>query len=399
MAVPPPPTAHRLNGNGLPVLVVSDVFPPRQGGSGRWLWELYRRLPQLEPTVLAGSTPGDAAFDAASTLRIRRFTFPAGTWGVMSPHGAMGYWRSSRQLKAEIANVHPRAIHCGKCLPEGLVALIARGRRPLPVWCFAHGEELTLAHTSRELTRLTAAVLTRASGIVANSQHTRGLLIDQWHVDAGKISVITPGVDTTRFVPAPRDEGVRARFGWTGRCVILTVGALQKRKGQDMLIRALPEIRRRCPDVLYAIAGEGWEHDYLAALARELRVDDLVSFMGIAGDADLVHAYQQCDLFALPNRRIGWDLEGFGIVLIEAQACGRPVVTGASGGTAETLLAGQTGEIVSCEEPHELAVVCGALLADAERLAAYGARAREWAVEQFDWQVLARRAAALFLYS
>ena len=124
---------------------------------------------------------------------------------------------------------------------------------------------------------------------------------------------------------------MRARLEWTGRRVVLTVGALQKRKGQDMMIRALPAIRQRCPDVLYAIVGEGWERPYLESLVAELSVADLVQFRATPADDELIECYQQCDLFALPNRQVGWDFEGFGIVLLEAQACGKPVVTGQSG--------------------------------------------------------------------
>jgi len=175
---------------------------------------------------------------------------------------------------------------------------------------------------------------------------------------------------------------------------VLTVGALQKRKGQDMLIRALSAIRTRVPNVLYAIAGEGWEHRYLEALAREHGVDDIVQFRGAPRFAELVECYQQCDLFALPNRTIGWDFEGFGIVLLEAQACGKPVLAGRSGGTAETIQPGVTGELVDCETPEPLADAVAGLLNAPERLAEMGARAREWAVDRFDWRVLAREAEA-----
>jgi phosphatidylinositol alpha-1,6-mannosyltransferase len=379
------------------VVVLSDVFPPRHGGSGRWLWELYRRLPELNATVLAGEAPGDEAFDRVASLEIRRVA-RISSWGLLHVGGLRQYWRQARQVRRVLTDRSPRAIHCGKCLPEGLVALLARGRRDVSLVCFAHGEELTLAQTSWELTRLTRIVLKRASRIIANSEHTQRLLVDDWRVDRAKIAVLTPGVDTSRFVPAPPDVETRTRFGWAGRRVILTVGALQKRKGQDMLMRALPEIRRQCPDVLYAIAGEGWEREHLSQLARELKVEDVVQFMGIVEDGDLVRTYQQCDLFALPNRRVGWDIEGFGIVLLEAQACGKVAVAGASGGTVETIRPGVTGEIVDCEGPDALARTCVTLLDDPAQRQVGGAEARAWVVERFDWSVLATRAVELFLY-
>ncbi len=205
-----------------------------------------------------------------------------------------------------------------------------------------------------------------------------------------------PGVDTAHFVPAPHSPEARQTLAWGHRRVILTVGALQKRKGQDMLIRALPAIRQRCPDVLYAIAGEGWERPSLESLVAECGVADLVQFRGMPGDAELVSCYQQCDLFALPNRQVGWDFEGFGIVLLEAQACGRPVIAGRSGGTAETIDPSRTGEIVDCDTPDSLAGLAADLLQDDARRSRMGTLARQWVAEHFAWDVLSRQAADLF---
>jgi phosphatidylinositol alpha-1,6-mannosyltransferase len=105
-----------------------------------------------------------------------------------------------------------------------------------------------------------------------------------------------------------------------------------------------------------------------------------------------VECYQQCDLFALPNRQVGWDFEGFGIVLLEAQACGKPVIAGRSGGTAETMVPSSTGELVPCETPEALAEATVRMLEDADCRHEMGARARSWAVEHFDWAVLAHEA-------
>jgi phosphatidyl-myo-inositol dimannoside synthase len=390
----PEAPAGELDRPGL--LVLSDVFPPRIGGSGRWLWELYRRLPRFDVTVLAGGAPADAEFDRTASLPIERLTSAFPSWGLLSPRGLFAYARAFRQLRAAARRETPQAVHCGKALPEGLLGLLHQYVTGVPYWCYAHGEELGLARTSRELGWLAAVVLRRAARVVANSCHTRSLLVNDWALAPEKIVVLTPGVDTECFVPAAPDPAVRAALGWTGRTVILTVGALQPRKGQDMLIRALPEIRRRCSNVLYAVAGEGWERKALGRLVTELDLDDAVSFLGVPREDELVRLYQQCDLFALPNRQVGWDFEGFGIVLLEAQACGKPVVTGQSGGTSETVRPGETGEVVACDDPAPLAVACLTLLEDPARRAEMGARGRAWVVERFDWHVLARQASELF---
>jgi phosphatidylinositol alpha-1,6-mannosyltransferase len=232
--------------------------------------------------------------------------------------------------------------------------------------------------------------------VLANSRHTKDILTRTWGVEEHHITVMHPGVDTSTFTPAPASSVVRERLGWSNRRVVLTVGALQKRKGQDMLIRALPAIRARCPDVLYAIAGEGWERPYLERLVTEHGVNDIVQFRGVPTDAELVACYQQCDLFALPNRQVGWDFEGFGIVLLEAQACGKPVVAGLSGGTAEAMNPSSTGELVSCDTPDLLAGTVVRLLDNIDCRRDMGARARAWVVERFDWSVQASEGRRLF---
>jgi len=378
------------------ILLLSEIFPPAKGGSGRWMWELHRRLAGCEVTVVAGRQRGDAEFDATSGLRTDRLELRFASWGLSNLRSGAQYIRAAIALRRIIARVRPQMIHCGKCLPEGLLAAWLQRWRGIPFRCFVHGEELTLAGTSRELRKLTAIVLNRAQSVIANSDHTRKLLMDEWQVAGDRVVVLHPGVDTARFVPARCDAAVRGRLGWINRRIILTVGALQKRKGQDMMIRALPQIRAACPDVLYSVVGEGWERPYLEALVDEHQVRDVVQFRATPPDDELIECYQQCDLFALPNRRIGWDFEGFGIVLLEAQACGRPVLAGNSGGTSETMLPTVTGGVVDCETPEPLARAVIALLNSPEQRQAMGAAAREWSIRQFDWGTITDQARKAF---
>ncbi len=162
------------------------------------------------------------------------------------------------------------------------------------------------------------------------------------------------------------------------------------------MIRALPILRRRFPDVLYAIVGEGWEREYLDRLVAEHGVADLVQFRGVPSDGELIQCYQQCDVFALPNRQVGWDFEGFGMVLLEAQACGKPVIAGLSGGTRETLNPSHTGVLVPCETPEALADAVCAIFDDPDRRSAMGRDARDWVVRHFDWGVLSEQARTAF---
>jgi phosphatidylinositol alpha-1,6-mannosyltransferase len=270
-----------------------------------------------------------------------------------------------------------------------------------------HGEEVNLSSNggtggtmaSRQLRWMTRQVLGQARRLIANSQHTWRILEDQWRLPSGRIRLVHPGVDTARFVPAPRDLATRARLGWGERPIVLTVGRLQRRKGHDQMIAALEHVRARIPDVLYAIVGTGEEEPYLRELVSKRGLADHVQFVGATYDDVLVSCYQQCDLFVLPNRQEGRDLEGFGMVLLEAQACGKPVIAGASGGTADTLRVPDTGRLVPCDRPEPVAEAVADLLTDRDRLTRMGQAARAWVVERFDWAAVRQRAQAAFLPS
>jgi phosphatidylinositol alpha-1,6-mannosyltransferase len=351
----------------------------------------------VDVAVIAGQAAGARDFDQVSTLTTARWNVALSSWGVLGLHVTPAFIKVVRQTLRFAKDRRAEAIHCGKCLPEGLMGFVCAARLRIPFWCYVHGEELTLAYASRELRWLTGLVLRRADRIIANSHNTRDVLTEKWGSVAPKVSVLPPAVDTSRFMPASADADARRRLGWTGRRVVLTVGALQKRKGQDMMIRALPRIRAACPDVLYAIAGEGLERSYLESLVSEHGVQDAVQFLGTPDDSELVMLYQQCDVFALPNRQIGWDFEGFGIVLLEAQACGKPVITGTSGGTGEAMDSPRTGLRVDCTAPEPLADACIQLLQSATRRNELGAAARAWIVERFDWQVRVREGRQLMV--
>jgi phosphatidylinositol alpha-1,6-mannosyltransferase len=377
-------------------LLVSEVFPPKTGGSGRWFWEVYRRLPRERFLIAAGTDPRQEAFDQTHDRRVLRVPLSFPTWGLASGAGVRHYARACCTLGALADAERVSRLHAGKCLPEGLLALGIRHWKGLPYAVYVHGEELSVARTSRELRWLTCRVLHGAARVIANSRNTERLLRDAWRVPPTRLRLLHPGVDTEFFAPAERDAAARERLGWGERRVVLTVGRLQQRKGQDCMTRALAVVRKQIPDVLYAVVGDGEERAALEALVRQERLDDHVQFFGAVDDRVLAQCYQQCDLFALPNRRVGEDFEGFGMVLLEAQACGKPVIAGDSGGTAETMAAPETGLVVPCEEPGQLAAVVTELLGDGPRRERMGRAARAWAVERFDWAALTRQADRLF---
>lgn len=377
-------------------LLVSEIFPPQHGGSGRWFWEIYRRLPRDQYVLLVGENPAQQGFDATHDLKLFRAKLAMSQWGMISLTGLRGYARQFSTVRSIVRREKIDRLHVGRCLPEGWTAYLLKLLTGLPYICYVHGEDIETAACSREHAFMVRRVLRGADRLIANSQNSARLIREGWHIADDRISVLHPGCDTTRFVPSPRSAEIRRQLGWNDRPVLLTVGRLQQRKGQDVLIRSLTAIRNSVPDVLYAIVGNGEERETLERLAQAEGVVDSVQFVGDIQDEQLIRCYQQCDLFVLPNRQVGRDVEGFGMVLVEAQACGRPVIAGASGGTRETMSPGETGYVVPCETPAELAPRIGQLLLDPVRRDTMGRAARAWAVSRFDWVPLTRQAQQIF---
>lgn len=266
----------------------------------------------------------------------------------------------------------------------------------IPLLSFIHGEDIETAALSRELSILVKMVLKHADRLICNSQNTADLLIDKWQAQPEKLTVLHPGVDSSKFVPTPFDTAQRKKLGWIDRKVILTVGRLQKRKGHDMMIKAMPSILQQEPTAFYCVIGSGEEKDYLLELANNLDVKNAVQFLDEINDDLLLSCYQQCDIFILPNRTVGADIEGFGMVLVEAQSCGKAVIAGASGGTRETMKINETGFIVDCTNESLIANQVTDILKDKKRLETMGQRAREHVVDTLDWQAHAQKAKSIF---
>jgi phosphatidylinositol alpha-1,6-mannosyltransferase len=377
-------------------LLISDIFPPKTGGSGRWFWEIYRRLTREDFFIAAGEDQRQREFDRTHDLRIARLPLKMRQWGVRSWTGLSGYWGATAHLKRLIRAERIRMIHCGRVLPEGVMALALKWRLGIKYLAYVHGEDVMTARDSREHAFLVTRVLAGAETLIANSHNTQRILCDEWQVPANKVRVLHPGVDTARFMPAQRDAAARQKLGWNDRRVVLTVGRLQKRKGHDQMIRAVRRLIAEFPDLLYCIIGDGDERGALERMVEEEGLAQHVQFLGEADDQQLIAAYQQCDLFILPNRQVGQDIEGFGMVFLEAQACGRPVVAGASGGTAEAVNAPASGRVIPCETPELIAPTVAELLRDPARLDAMGRVGREWVAANFDWSALAEQARELF---
>jgi phosphatidylinositol alpha-1,6-mannosyltransferase len=376
-------------------LLISEIFPPKVGGSGRWFWEIYSRLPYDKYIIAAGCDPHANPFDSTHDLKCLRWPLTLENWGLCSTSSIRAYIKLLSSLRKVVKNYNISTIHCGVALPEGLLGLAAWKWFGIPYLCYVHGEELEIYNSSRQYKWLSQKVYLNAQKIIVNSLNTRRMVALHTGIEAN-VKVMNPGVDTNYFVPKQKDIKTISRLGWSGRKVILTVGRLQKRKGHDQMILAMKMIREKVPNALYVIVGDGEERFFLEDLVNKEKLRNQVCFMGKVKDATMLQCYQQCDLFVLANREYNRDFEGFGMVLVEAQACGKPVIAGNSGGTAETMIVGETGLLVEATDIQEISDAVVLLLLDDARREQMGSRAVSWVREKFEWNILVRQAETIF---
>jgi phosphatidyl-myo-inositol dimannoside synthase len=373
-------------------LLLSEIFPPAVGGSGRLFWELYSRQPAGRFVIAAGSTDGADDFDKTHTLEVHRLPLALGDRGIRSLRGLKYYLGTARRVRQLMKQTGCTMLHCARNVPEGFVGYLLNLFHGVPYAFYTHGEDIGVSRFSRELAWMTRRVMGRAKAAIANSYNSRRCLMEDWNYPDSRIHVIQPGMDATQFQMVSPDRDTRLSLGWADRTVILTVGRLQARKGHDRLIRALHRVRKAVPDVLYSIVGTGAEEATLKEQVAKEHLGEVVQFLGGVSDDVMTRCYQQCDLFALPNRTIDGDIEGFGMVLLEAQACGKPVLAGDSGGTAETMDIPLTGRVVNCDSHELLAEQLVELLGDPVLLRTMGTAARTWVETRFDWPQRAKLA-------
>jgi phosphatidylinositol alpha-1,6-mannosyltransferase len=221
---------------------------------------------------------------------------------------------------------------------------LGQGRR-LRIISYAHGEEITACAASGQLRRIMHVAHHACDLMIANSRNTARLL--EGHIDSAKVRVVNPGVDVGEFAGAAAlGAKWRAEHGLTGRLVVATIGRLDPRKNHRAVIEAVARLAPRFENLTYIVAGEGRQKPAFVELAKSRGVAERVHFLGAVSDADRLGILGACDVLAMPAIRDGTDVEGFGMVFLEAGACGKPVLAGREGGQAEAVIDGSTGLVV-----------------------------------------------------
>lgn len=366
-------------------LLVSNDFPPRAGGIQSYLHELACRLPPDGLVAYVPDWPGTAASDAALPFPVVRHP---GQLMLPVPDVARRAERIAREHGCD-------TVWFGAAAPLGLLGDRLRRAGVDRVVASSHGHEVGWAMTpgGRSVLRR----IGRGSDVVTVVSHyTRRRTAAAFGALAA-LEHLPPGVDAEVFRPDPGARAeIRRRHGLGGAPVVVCVSRLVPRKGQDVLIRALPEIRRRVPGAVLLLVGGGPHRAALRRLAVRCGVDGAVHAAGSVPRSALPAYHAAGDVFAMPcrTRGGGLDVEGLGIVFLEAAATGLPVVAGNSGGAAETVVDGVTGHVVDGRDTAGVARTVASLLADPDRAAAMGAAGRERMRRHWDWADRATQLAA-----
>lgn len=369
------------------LLVITELFLPTKGGTAVWFDEVYRRIGGRQIHIVTRRVPGSAEHDARHPNTVHRLRLERSPW--LRPESLAMYLKLfGKCLRLAWINRFD-AIHAGRVLPEGLVALFVARLIRRPCVIYAHGEEIT---TWRQPTkfRVMRWVYRHADRIIANSSFTRDELLGL-DVPAERVVIIHPGVDIARFRPGLPFDDLRAAIGLqSDERLIVSVGRLSRRKGFDQLIRALTGLADLGIRARLVIIGIGEDDSYLRGVATDCGVHARVHLLGHVRPDDLPRWLNAADVFAMPNREIDGDNEGFGMVFLEAAACGKPAIAGRDGGTGAAVIEGLTGLRVDGRSVLEVTQALAQLLSDERSARAMGDAALRRAQNAFSWESVAK---------
>ena len=372
------------------ILCITNDFGPRAGGIETFVIGLIERLPAGSVIVYTSAQENSNDYDR-TWLEKYGVEVIRDKAKILLPTPGVAFCVNSLVRDRSIETVF-----FGAAAPLGLLSHGLRRAGVKKIVALTHGHEVwwskvwpfkwAIKRMSRSIDHLT--YLGEYTHQVISRAVTKKA--------ASSMVKIAPGIDTDHFAPVDA-SALRAKLGLTEKKTIVSVGRLVHRKGQDILIEAMPEICRRIPDAHLVMIGEGPYRSYLENRRKLLGLEEKVTFIGRIQYADLPTYICVGDLFVMPSRSrlAGLEVEGLGIVYLEASACGLPVIAGNSGGAPDAVLAGETGLVVDGTKVNDVASAVVELLSDPMRSQRMGKRGREWIVQEWRWEIWASRFAQL----
>jgi len=360
------------------VLVVTNDFPPRPGGIQTFVYELLRQRDPEKVVVYTSRWKGWEAFD-----REQKFSVIRENTSVLLPTPRV------RKRAAELMRSHGcSSVLFGAAAPLGLMGPSLRAVGADRIVALTHGHEAGWAQLplARQLLR---RIGEGVDTITYLGEYTRNRIASALTpAAAGRMVRLTPGVDTSVFRPDAGGAEVRERYQLHDRPVVVCVSRLMPRKGQDTLVRLLPDIQRQVPDAALMLVGGGRYRPKLQRLAEDSHARRDIIFTGSVPWPDLPAHYAAGDVFAMPcrTRRAGLDVEGLGIVYLEASATGLPVIAGSSGGAADAVINGETGFVIEGDSAASVTARVSELLLDPNLARSLGHHGRRWVTDDWSWR-------------
>lgn len=362
------------------ILLVTNDFGPRAGGIESFVIGLLERIPVGEVVVYTSFQPDHESYDQKwlSDYQVRVIRDKS---KVLLPTP-----RVIRELQGLIRQNSITKVWFGAAAPLGVASRWLRKAGATRIVALTHGHEVwwskiwpfswAISEIGKQVDYLTYLGTFTKSAL---SPHIK---------DASKLIRVAPGIDTDHFSPSD-SMSLRQRHGLGSRLTIVSVGRLVHRKGQDRLIEALPKVLESIPDAALVLVGEGPYRKHLDALVNKYDLSGNVFFIGRINFAELPNYIGMGDVFAMPSRSrlFGLEVEGLGIVYLEASSCGLPVIGGSSGGAPDAVLDGETGYVVDGNDLTAISTQIVRLLSDAKLRKEMGERGRKWAIENWRWEI------------
>jgi phosphatidylinositol alpha-1,6-mannosyltransferase len=373
------------------ILCITNDFGPRAGGIETFVIGLIERLPKDSVIVYTSSQEGSEPFD-------RQWSEKFGVRVIRDPSKILlPTFRVGRAVRRIVRDEEITRAFFGAAAPLGLLSQGLRRAGVKRIVALTHGHEVWWA----KLWPFSMAIRRIGNGtdhLTYLGEYTKSQISRSLSASARNSMVkIAPGIDTDHFHPRSDALALRHELGLSEKKVIVCVGRLVHRKGQDTLIESMPAILQSVEDAHLLFIGEGPYREYLEKRASELGVRDAITFIGRIHYADLPRYISVGDVFAMPSRSrlAGLEVEGLGIVYLEASSCGLPVIAGRSGGAPDAVLEGQTGYTVDGKSPEEISRAAIELLQNPARATQMGSRGRQWIIDEWRWEIWAVRFAAL----
>jgi phosphatidylinositol alpha-1,6-mannosyltransferase len=372
------------------ILCVTNDFGPRAGGIETFIIGLIERMPKDSVIVYTSAQDKSEPYDrqwlddyGVEVIRDKA--------RILLPTPGVAYC-----VRALIKDRGIKTAFFGAAAPLGLLAPVLRRAGIKRIIALTHGHEVWWSKVW-PFTWAMKSIARNVDHLTYLGEFTRRAISRTINSSAQSAMVkIAPGIDTEHFAPSDSSE-LRSQLGLTDKKVIVSVGRLVHRKGQDTLIEAMPQILSKIPEAHLLLIGEGPYRQYLEKRAKDLEIDSHITFIGRVMYSDLPKYICLGEVFVMPSRSrlAGLEVEGLGIVFLEASACGLPVIAGNSGGAPDAVIDGVTGVVVDGKDQHVIATSIVNLLEDQEKAREMGRNGREWVINQWRWEIWSEKFRAL----